>query len=166
MLKIALRKLAAALTAMPLMAPVHEAAAQAPAYLGWTRDFVNYFMLLPDDDHLAWTGQGMVAWNRLVGRQSRRPVRPERLAPGLPGRCSGNPMRNRLQSPDNGNHELGVLTSMQMADRGYRTWEHLGANGVNYQWRQNSGPLASVIIENDTFITPRLPMIRTSIARA
>ena len=156
MLKITLPRLAAVLTALPLIAPVPDAAAQAPTYLGWTRDSVNYFMFLPNDDHFAWTGQSMVAWNRLVGANPGGPFAQNDWLLGYRIDGSGNPIRNRLPSPDNGNHELGVLTSAQMADRGYGTWEELGANGVNYQWKANSGGLASVIVENDTFINPAI----------
>ena len=150
------RRFAAPLTALALIAPLHQAAAQAPSYLGWTRDVVNYLMFLPDNDHFTWAGQSMAAWNRLVGANPGGPFDRNDWLIGYRIDGAGNPIRNHLPSPDDGDHELGVLTSAQMVNRGYNSWSDLGANGVNYQWTQNSGGLASVIVENDSFINPAI----------
>jgi hypothetical protein len=98
----------------------------------------------------------MVAWNWLVRDNPGGPFGQNDWLLGYRIDGAGNPIRDRPPSPDNGDHELGVLTSTQMQDRGYDTWEDLSANGVNYQWRQGSGGLADVIIENDTFINPAI----------
>jgi hypothetical protein len=113
-------------------------------------------MFLPNDDHFTWAGQCMGAWNRLVGDNPSGPFAQNDWLIGYWLDGSGNPIRDHLPSPDNGDHELGVLTSTQMVNRGYSSWEDLGANGVNFQWTQDSGGLAGVIVENDTFINPAI----------
>lgn len=136
--------------------PVRQATAQAPTYSGWTRDLINYYMFLPDDDDFTRTGQSMTAWNRLVGNNPSGPYAQNDWLIGYFVDANGNPIRDRLPTPNNGSHELGVLTSAQMATRGYDTWENLGANGVNFQWRRDIGSLAGVIVENDTFANPAI----------
>lgn len=148
MRSVPLFQLAGVMIALPFLAPAHEAAAEAPTYLGATVNQVNYYMYLPDDDHFEWMNQSGSSWNSLVDGEG--------WLIGYRTDSNGNPIRDRLPTYRNGDHEMGVLSSSQMVRQGFDTWESLGANGVNFIRRRDQGGIDDVIIENDTLVNPAI----------
>ncbi len=115
----------------------------APRYNAWIRDQQVYFTFLPSDAHQAYLADSMDAWNVLVSGN--------RSLLGLQ-MLNGVPIRDHLPTPNNGEYEMGVLSSEQMEARGYDSWEDLGVDAVAYNWSQDMDGLESVRIESDVLI--------------
>ena len=126
-----------------------------PMYLGWIRDRQSYFMFLPDDDHFEYRADSMTAWNVLVEDNPSGPFANNDWLLGFKVR-NGNPIRNHLPTPNNGDYEMGVLTSTQMENRGYDSWEDLEANGVTYRWTRTRDGLQGLVVECDVFVNPAI----------
>ncbi len=126
-----------------------------PQYNGWIRDRQAYFTFLPNDTHWAYLGESMTAWNVLVEDNGSDQFNNNNFLLGFKVQ-NGEPIRDQLPTPNNGEYEMGVLSSDQMEARGYDSWKDLGANGVAYSWSRDIDGLAGVIVESDVFINPSI----------
>lgn len=97
---------------------------------GYVSESTNFFCQLPNNDNWNWFLQCEVNWNQLVGTSSSG----RNWLFGYYNDSSGNPIRNRAPSANNGQNNMGVMTSAQMTAGGYPTWETLSANGYCLTW--------------------------------
>ncbi len=97
---------------------------------GYVSESTNFYCQLPNNNNWDWFLQCEANWNKLVSTSSSN----RNWLFGYYIDSSGNPIRNRAPSANNGQNNLGVMTSAQMTAGGYSTWKTLGANGVCYTW--------------------------------
>lgn len=102
-----------------------------PQYMAWIRDPQAYFTFLPNDEYWEYRANAMTAWNILVEDNGSGQFSDNSFLLGFRVR-NGAPIRDHLPTPNNGEYEMGVLSSEQMEERGYDSWKDLGANGVAY----------------------------------
>ncbi|HEY2221359.1 hypothetical protein [Actinomycetospora sp.] len=106
--------------------------------------FQSHFHYMPDNDNWAWTSHCRSSWNALVGNNLGLFAYKVRTS-------DNQPIRDRLPVANNGQNNVGVLTSAQMTTAGFDTWETLGANGVCYTWTGGNR-----ITETDILINPAI----------
>jgi hypothetical protein len=128
----------------PRPGPAGEMAPRAVLSGDYVTTFQSHFHFMPDDSNWAWSSHCRSSWNTLVDNNL-----------GLFAykiRTSDNqPIRDRLPVANNSQNNVGVLTSAQMTDGGYNTWEVLRANGVCYTWTDGNR-----IRETDILINPSI----------
>ncbi|MEN1727715.1 MAG: CARDB domain-containing protein, partial [Pseudomonadota bacterium] len=110
----------------------------------------NYYNWVPNDNHWTLRGQSGGNWNTLVDDNPSG-------ASWLIGTftSNGEPIRNRQPDANDGDNNMGVVSSQQLQDGGYGgTWNSFGANGLNFTWY--SGSTCTRITEVDTFVNPAI----------
>jgi matrixin len=110
----------------------------------YVTSFQSHFHFMPNDDNWAWAGNCRGSWNTLVDNDLG-------LFAYKITTATGQPIRDRLPVAGNGQHNVGVLSSTQMTDGGFDTWETLGANGVCYTWTSGNR-----VTETDILINPAI----------
>ena len=111
----------------------HESTDVQPRWVttgGYVSESTNFYCQLPNNNNWDWFLQCEGCWNQLVSNSSSG----RNWLFGYYNDSSGNPIRNRAPSANNGRNNVGVMTSAQMTAGGYSTWETLSANGVCYMW--------------------------------
>jgi len=123
-------------------------------YMTQPLNFYGYFTGAYEADWNVFRNCGH-CWNTLVSANPSGPYSANDWLLGYYVDGNGNPILNHLPSSDNSQCEAGVLTSTQMAQRGYDTWESLGnPNGIAYCWRV--GGECTPIDEADILINPAI----------
>ena len=97
---------------------------------GYVGESINFYCQLPDNNNWDWFLQCTTNWNQLVSTSSSG----QNWLFGYYNDSSDNPIRNQAPSANNGQNNMGVMTSAQMTAGGYSTWETSPANGVTYTW--------------------------------
>jgi hypothetical protein len=110
---------------------------------------MNFYYLMPDDGNFTWTQTAMIDWNHLVA-----PGGSHEWIFGNWVDANGQPFRNWLPGPNNGENNCGVPTSTQLANAGYSTWAGWGnPAGFCLHWVASS---CGRIKEADAFVNPTL----------